>query len=188
VLVGRPVGVGVAVGELLADGDGLGDTEPDGVDGSTLGVAGDVAVEEGRGEVDGTGVPVAEAGCLVSDAVTSTGAAGGGAAASAIPAAIAAIPPMAPAPSKTGVQEEALFAPDPGPSTVTGCLPVVRPRHPRVPGTDRIGAGRHGQVGGRGSAGPVSQRLPALRLPPRSRSHRSVRPDHGRTPTSNPVA
>ena len=101
------VGVGVAVAELLAEGDGLGDGELDGVDGSALGVAGAVTVDEGTGEVEGTGVLVAEAGWLVSDADTSTGAAGGGAAASAIPATIATRPPTAPAPSSTGVQEEA---------------------------------------------------------------------------------
>jgi hypothetical protein len=98
-----PVGVGVAVGEALAEGDG----ELDGVDGSALGVAGAVPAEEGSGEPEGTGVPVAAAGWLVSDADTSTGAAGGGAAASAIPATIATRPPTAPAPSNTGVQEEA---------------------------------------------------------------------------------
>ncbi len=101
--MGVAVGVGVAVAELLAEGDGVGDEE---LVGSVLGVAGAVAVEEGSGELEGTGVPVAE-GWLVSDADTSTGAAGGGAAASAIPAAIAATPPMAPSPSNTGVQEEA---------------------------------------------------------------------------------
>ena len=74
--------------------------------GSVLGVAGAVTVEEGSGELEGTGVPVAER-WLVSGADTSTGAAGGGAAASAIPAAIAAMPPMAPSPNNTGVQEEA---------------------------------------------------------------------------------
>ena len=68
-------------------------------------------MELGKGEalvsfLEGNGVPVA-AGWLVSDADTSTGAAGGGAAASAIPAAIATMPPMAPAPSSTGVQLEA---------------------------------------------------------------------------------
>jgi hypothetical protein len=101
VLVG--VAVGVAVGELLADGDGVGDGELDGAGGSELGVAGAVTVEEGSGEPEGNGVPVA-AGWLVSDADIRTGAAGGGAAASAIPAAIAAMPPMAPSPSSTGVQ------------------------------------------------------------------------------------
>ena len=106
-LVGVPVGVGVAVGEPVAEGDGVGDGELDGVDGSALGVAGAVTLEEGSGELDGTGVPVAEAGVLVSDADTSTGVAGGGAAASAIPATSATRPPTAPAPSSTGVQEEA---------------------------------------------------------------------------------
>jgi hypothetical protein len=101
------VGVGVAVAELLAEEDGLGDGELDGVDGSALGVAGAVTVEEGTGEAEGSGVLVAEAGWLVSDADTSTGPAGGGAAASAIPATIATRPPTAPAPSNTGVQEEA---------------------------------------------------------------------------------
>jgi hypothetical protein len=125
------VGVGVAVAGPLAEADGLGDGELDGVEGSALGVAGDVPVEEGSGEVAGTGVPVAEAGWLVADADTSIGAAGGGATASATPAAIAAMPPTAPAPSSTGVHEEALFVPDSGPSTVTGCLPVVRPDHHR---------------------------------------------------------
>jgi hypothetical protein len=105
--VGWPVGVWVAVGELLGEGDALRDGEPDGVDGSALGVAGDVAVEEGATEPEGTGVLEAEAGWLVADATTSTGVAGAGAAASAIPAAIAARPPTAPAPSNTGVQEEA---------------------------------------------------------------------------------
>jgi hypothetical protein len=95
------------VGELLAEGDGVGDGELEGVGGNELGVAGAVAVEEGTGEVEGTGVPEAEAGVLVFDADTSTGVAGGGAAASAIPAAIAAMPPTAPAPSSTGVQDEA---------------------------------------------------------------------------------
>jgi hypothetical protein len=52
-------------------------------------------------------VPVAGAGVLVSDADTSTDVAGGGAAASAIPAVIAAMPPSAPSPSHTGVQDEA---------------------------------------------------------------------------------
>lgn len=106
-LVGVPVGVGVTEGEALAEGDGVGDGETDGVDGRTLGVAGAVTVEEGSGEPEGTGAPVAEAGWLVSDAFTSTGAAGGGAAASAIPATIATRPPTAPAPSSTGVQFEA---------------------------------------------------------------------------------
>jgi hypothetical protein len=101
------VGVGVGVAELLAEGDGLGDGELDGVDGSALGAAGAVAVEEGSGEVEGTAVLVPEAGWLVSDTDTSTGAAGGGAAASAIPATIATMPPTTPAPSNTGVQEEA---------------------------------------------------------------------------------
>jgi hypothetical protein len=96
------VGVCLAVGELLAEGDGVGDGERDGVDGSALGVA----VEEGSGEAGGTGVPVAEAGWPVADVVTSTGAAGGGAAASAIPATTATRPPMAPAPSNTRVQDE----------------------------------------------------------------------------------
>jgi len=99
------VGVGVAVGERLAEGDGVGELE--GVDGSALGVVGEVGVEAGSDEVEGTGVLVAEAGWLVFDADTSTGVAGAGAAASAIPAAIAAMPPTAPAPSSTGVQEEA---------------------------------------------------------------------------------
>jgi hypothetical protein len=90
------------VAELLAEGDGVGDEELD-VVGSALGVTGAVTLEEGSGELEGTGVPVA--GWLVSDA--STGVAGGGAAASAIPATIAAMPPTAPAPSNTGVQEEA---------------------------------------------------------------------------------
>jgi len=102
--VGVAVGVGVAVAEL-AEGNGVGDEGLDGV-GSVLGVAGAVTVEEGSGELEGTGVPVAER-WLVSGADTSTGAAGGGAAASAIPAAIAAMPPMAPSPNNTGVQEEA---------------------------------------------------------------------------------
>jgi hypothetical protein len=92
------------VGEL-AEGDGVGGGELDGVDGSALGVA--VSVEEGSGEPAGTGVPVAEAGWLVSDAETSTDVAGGGAAASATPAAIAATPPSAPSPSNTGVQDKA---------------------------------------------------------------------------------
>lgn len=122
------VGVGVAVGELLAEGDGVGDGELDGVGGSELGVAGAVTVEEGSGEPEGTGVPVGE-GWLVSDAVTSTGAAGGGAAASAIPAVIVAMPAMAPSPSSTGIQGKAGFVPDSGPSAATGCLPVVRPTH-----------------------------------------------------------
>jgi hypothetical protein len=95
----------VAAGELLPEGDVLGDGELDGVDGSALGVAGDVTVEEGAGEAEGTGAP--EEPVLVADATTSTGVAGGGAAASAIPATIAARPPTAPAPSNTGVQEEA---------------------------------------------------------------------------------
>jgi hypothetical protein len=147
--VGRPVGVREAVGEPLAEGAGLDDAEPDGVDGNELGVAGAVAVEEGTGEAEGTGVP----GLLCADATTSTGSAGDGAAASAIPVAIAAMPPTAPAPSSTGVHEEAWFLPDSGPSAVTGCLPVVRPntrrsstpmvatragttaRRPRHPGT-----------------------------------------------------
>ncbi len=107
VAVGVLVGVGVAVGEVLAEGDGLADGELDGVDGSALGVAGAVTVDEGTGEVEGTAVLVADAGWLVSDADTSTGAPGGGAAASAIPATIATRPPTAPAPSSTGVQEEA---------------------------------------------------------------------------------
>jgi len=96
----------VAVAELLAEGDGVGDEALDGV-GSALGVAGAVTPEDGSGGLEGTGVPVAEAGWLVSDADTSTGAAGGGAAASAIPATTATRPPTAPAPSNTGVQEEA---------------------------------------------------------------------------------
>jgi hypothetical protein len=130
VLVG--VGVGVAVGVLLAEADGVGDGELDGVGGSELGVAGAVTVEEGSGEPEGTGVPVAE-GWLVCDAVTSTGAAGGGAAASAIPAVIVAMPTTAPSPSSTGIQGNACFAPDSGPSAVTGCLPVVRPTHRSSP-------------------------------------------------------
>ena len=134
--MGVPVGVGVAVGEPLAEGDGVGDGELDGVDGSELGVAGTVTVEEGSGEPEGTGVPVAGAGWLVSDAFTSTGAAGGGAAASAIPATIATRPPTAPAPSNTGVQLEARFGPVSGPSAATGCLPVIRPNNPQVLGTD----------------------------------------------------
>jgi hypothetical protein len=69
--------------------------------------AGAVTLEEGSGELKGTGVPVAEAGWLVSDADTRKGVAGGSAAASAIPATIAARPPTAPRPSNTGVQEEA---------------------------------------------------------------------------------
>jgi hypothetical protein len=101
------VGVGVAVGERLAEGDGVGDGELEGVDGSALGVAGVVGVEEGSDEAEGTGVPEAVPGWLCADATTSTGAAGVGAAASAIPAAIAAMPPTAPAPSSTGVHEEA---------------------------------------------------------------------------------
>jgi hypothetical protein len=105
--VGRPVGVCEAVGEPLAEGDGLDDGEPDGVDGNELGVAGAVAVEEGTGEAEGTGVPEAVPGWRCADAATITGSAGGGAAASAIPAAIAAMPPTAPAPSSTGVHEEA---------------------------------------------------------------------------------
>ncbi len=105
--VGVTVGVGVAVAELLAEADGVGDGELDGVDGSALGVAGAVTVDEGSGEPEGRGVPVAEAGWLVSDAFTRTGAAGGGAAASAIPATTATRPPTAPAPSNTGVQFEA---------------------------------------------------------------------------------
>ena len=105
--MGEPVGAGVAVGERLAEGDGVGDGERDRVDGSALGVAGAVTVEEGSGEPEGTGVPVAEAGWLASDADTSTDVAGGGAAASAIPAVIAAMPPSAPSPSSTGVQDEA---------------------------------------------------------------------------------
>jgi hypothetical protein len=96
----------VAAGELLPEGDVLGDGELDGVDSSALGVAGDVTVEGGAGEAEVTGAPE-EAGWLVADATTSTGVAGGGAAASAIPATIAARPPTAPAPSNTGVQEEA---------------------------------------------------------------------------------
>jgi hypothetical protein len=100
------VGVGVVVGEVLAEGGGLADGEPDGVDGSALGVVGAVTVEEGTGVAEGTGVLVADAGWLVSDADTSTGAAGGGAAASAIPATTATRPPMAPAPSNTRVQDE----------------------------------------------------------------------------------
>ena len=39
---------------------------------------------------------------------------------------------MAPAPSSTGVHEDAWFIPGSGPSAATGCLPVVRPDHPRV--------------------------------------------------------
>ena len=105
--MGWPVGVCEAVGEPLGEGDGVGDGEPEGVGGNELGVAGAVAVGEGSDDVEGTGVLVAEAGWLVFDADTSTGVAGGGAAASAIPAAIAAMPPTAPAPSSTGVQEEA---------------------------------------------------------------------------------
>lgn len=128
VLVGEPVGVGVAVAELLAEEDGVGDGELDGIGGSELGVAGAVTVEEGSGEPAGTGVPVGE-GWLVCDAVTSTGAAGGGAAASAIPAVIVAMPTMAPSPSSTGIQGNACFVPDSGPSAVTRCLPVVRPTH-----------------------------------------------------------
>lgn len=123
------VAVGVAVGGLLADADGVGDGELDGVGGSELGVAGAVTVEEGSGELEGNGVPLAE-GWLVSDADISTGVAGGGAAASAIPAAIAAMPPMAPSPSSTGVQLAAGFGPDSGLSAVTGCLPVVPPQPP----------------------------------------------------------
>ena len=102
--MGVAVGVGVAVGERLADGDGVGDEEMVGV-GSALGVAGVGTLEEGSGEPDGRGVP--EAGWLVFDADISTGVGGGGAAASAIPAAIAAMPPRAPAPSNTKVQLEA---------------------------------------------------------------------------------
>jgi hypothetical protein len=128
--LGVALGVGVGVGEALAEGDGVGEGELDGV-GRALGAAGAVTPEEGSGEEDGTGVPVGEAGWLVSDADTSTGAAGGGAAASEIPATIAARPPTAPMPSNTGVQEEALLGPgsgpEPGPATVIGCLPVVRP-------------------------------------------------------------
>jgi hypothetical protein len=105
--VGCPVGVREAVGELLALGDGLDDRELDGVDGNELGVAGAVVDEEGTGEAGGTGVPEAVAGWLCADATTITGSAGGGAAASAIPATIATRPPTAPAPSSTGVQEEA---------------------------------------------------------------------------------
>jgi hypothetical protein len=106
------VGVGVAVGERLADGDGVGDEEIVGV-GSALGVAGAGTLEEGSGEPDGTSVPVAE-GWLVCDVVASTGTAGGGAAASAIPAVIVAIPAMAPSPSSTGIQGNACFVPDSG--------------------------------------------------------------------------
>jgi hypothetical protein len=94
------------LGERLAEGDGLDDGELDGVGGNELGVAGAVAVEEGTTEAEGTGVPEAEAAWLVSDADTSTDSAGGGAAASAIPAVIAATPPRTPAPSSTRVQEE----------------------------------------------------------------------------------
>jgi len=101
VAVAVAVGVGLGVGDLLAEGDGVGDEEMDGV-GSALGVAGAGTLEEGSGEPDGRGVP--EAGWLVFDADISTGVGGGGAAASAIPAAIAAMPPRAPAPSNTGVQ------------------------------------------------------------------------------------
>ena len=134
VAVGVAVGVGVAVavGETLAEGDGVGDGGLEGADGSALGVAGAGTVEEGSGEPEGTAVPGAEPGVLVSDADTSTGVAGGGAAASAIPATIATRPPTAPAPSKTGVQSEAWFAPVSGPSAATGYLPVVRPNHPQV--------------------------------------------------------
>jgi hypothetical protein len=142
------VGVGVAVGELLAEGDGVGDEETVGV-GSALGVAGAVTLGEGSGEPDGRGAP--ETGWLVYDALNSTGVAGGGAAASAIPATIAARPPTAPAPSNTGVQEEprfvpgsgpsrfvpgsgpSRFVPDSGPSAATGCLPVIRPEQPAGP-------------------------------------------------------
>ena len=138
------VGVGLGVGDLLAEGDGVGDEEMDGV-GSALGVAGAGTLEEGSGEPDGRGVPEADG--LASDVVASTGAAGGGAAASAIPAVIVAIPTMAPSPSSTGIQGNACFVPDSGvvpgsglvpgsgfvpdsgPSAVTGCLPVVRPTH-----------------------------------------------------------
>jgi hypothetical protein len=117
----------------LAERDG----ELDGV-GDGLGVAGAVPVEEGIGE------PVA-AGWLVVGVDTTIGAAGGGAAASAIPAVIAAMPAMAPTPSRTKPHGNGFFPPGPAPSAVTGgvpdsgpsavtrCLPVVRP-HPRVLG------------------------------------------------------
>jgi hypothetical protein len=132
VLLGLLVGVGVAGGERLAVGDGVGDGEPVGAGGSELGVAGAVTLEEGSGEPEGTGVPVAE-GWLVTDVVTSTGAAGGGAAASAIPAVIVAMPTMAPSASSTGIQGNACFVPGSAPSAATGCLPVVRPTHRSSP-------------------------------------------------------
>ena len=93
------------MGDLLALGDLLGEGELDGVDGSALGVAGAVAVEEGDGEAEGTGVPEAGTGLLVADATTSTGETGGVAAASETPATIAKRPATAPAPSSTVVQE-----------------------------------------------------------------------------------
>jgi len=132
--VGVPVGVGVAVGEPLAEGDGVGDGELDGVDGSALGVAGAVTVEEGSGEPEGTGVPVAGAGWLVSDAFTSTGAAGGGAAASAIPATIATRPPDSACSQQHGGPVGGAIWAGFGPVSchwVSPCYPPKQPAGPR---------------------------------------------------------
>ena len=103
--VGVAVGVGVAVADALGVADGLGVAWLDGV-GNWLGVAdgaaGGVAVGESA-DVLGVG-----AGWLRAAAATMTGPCEGAAAASAIPVAMAAAPPMAPTPTSSRVQEEAV--------------------------------------------------------------------------------
>ncbi len=103
---GVPVGVCVTVGELLAVADGLGVTWPVGADDGWPGVADGVAAAEGAGVGEGAAGLGVAAGWLRAAAATSAGSADGPAAAIMIPATIAAMPPMPPAASNTGIQEE----------------------------------------------------------------------------------
>jgi len=101
--LGVLVGVCVAVAELLAVTDGLGVV---GVDDGWPGVADGVAAAEGGGVGEGVAGLGVAAGWLRAAAATSTGPVDGAAAAITIPATIATMPPMPPAASSTGIQEE----------------------------------------------------------------------------------
>jgi hypothetical protein len=107
VWVGRPVGVCEAVAEPLAEGDGLDDPEPDGVDGNELGVAGAVAVEEGTAEAEGTGGAGGGAGLALRRRAYQHRLGGWWCRRERDPGGNRRDAPTAPAPSSTGVHEEA---------------------------------------------------------------------------------
>jgi hypothetical protein len=120
VVVGWPVGVVVAVGELLAVADGLGVGLLDGVAEGGLSVADGAAGAEAVPVGEGAGPVGAVAGWLFDGPTTATGVADEAPAASRIPATMATMPPMPPAVTSTRVQAEAGCVPGSGPLPVNG--------------------------------------------------------------------